>query len=245
MRTPFVGADRLRRGIPDRCATAGRQHVLLSGPHRVHELQYRGAQRVLGVGIRTDVDLPQPRGHQIVGQAGTGDPFEDLLGQRQGGLTCGHIVHAGGAHLLGAFAFLPLGQLLFQGDRLAGEHLNARLGSAPREVDQCEGEGDEDSGDRADEDRGEEAEQRDDELDALDLDTDLEDAVVVVEWGEGRLPDDVDALAIAIERPSGTDLEAEDAVRLDLSYVENWSLIGDVAIVMKSAKAALLGRAAR
>ena len=37
----------------------------------------------------------------------------------------------------------------------------------------------------------------------------------------------------------------EDAVRLDLSYVENWSLIGDVAIVIKSAKAALLGRAAR
>ena len=37
----------------------------------------------------------------------------------------------------------------------------------------------------------------------------------------------------------------EDAVRLDLSYVENWSLAGDVAIVIKSAKAALLGRAAR
>ncbi|WP_341578551.1 sugar transferase [Microbacterium schleiferi] len=37
----------------------------------------------------------------------------------------------------------------------------------------------------------------------------------------------------------------EDAVRLDLSYVENWSLAGDVAIVIKSAKAALLSRAAR
>jgi len=37
----------------------------------------------------------------------------------------------------------------------------------------------------------------------------------------------------------------EDAVRLDLSYVENWTLAGDIAIVVKSAKAALLGRAAR
>lgn len=40
-------------------------------------------------------------------------------------------------------------------------------------------------------------------------------------------------------------LSWEDAVRLDLSYVENWSLAGDVAIVVKSAKAALLGRAGR
>lgn len=45
---------------------------------------------------------------------------------------------------------------------------------------------------------------------------------------------------------SGRDnLAWDDAVRLDLSYVENWSLIGDIAIVIKSAKAALLGRAAR
>jgi len=35
-------------------------------------------------------------------------------------------------------------------------------------------------------------------------------------------------------------LSWEDGVRLDLSYVENWSLIGDVTILIKSAKAAIL-----
>jgi lipopolysaccharide/colanic/teichoic acid biosynthesis glycosyltransferase len=34
-------------------------------------------------------------------------------------------------------------------------------------------------------------------------------------------------------------LSWEDTVRLDLSYVENWSLIGDVGILAKTAKAAL------
>ena len=49
-----------------------------------------------------------------------------------------------------------------------------------------------------------------------------------------------------LSQVSGRDnLAWEDAVRLDLSYVENWSLVGDIAIVIKSAKAALLGRAAR
>lgn len=32
-------------------------------------------------------------------------------------------------------------------------------------------------------------------------------------------------------------LDWEDAVRLDLYYVENWSLVGDLAILMKTAKA--------
>lgn len=49
-----------------------------------------------------------------------------------------------------------------------------------------------------------------------------------------------------LQQISGRDnLAWDDAVRLDLSYVENWSLVGDIAIVIKSAKAALLGRAAR
>jgi tRNA threonylcarbamoyladenosine biosynthesis protein TsaE len=50
-----------------------------------------------------------------------------------------------------------------------------------------------------------------DELDSLDLDTDLEDAVVVVEWGEGlaeRLSDN--HLDIRLER--GTDTEVRTAV---------------------------------
>ncbi|WP_248240049.1 sugar transferase [Microbacterium kunmingense] len=34
-------------------------------------------------------------------------------------------------------------------------------------------------------------------------------------------------------------LSWEESVRLDLSYVENWSLLGDVAILLKTAKAAL------
>jgi lipopolysaccharide/colanic/teichoic acid biosynthesis glycosyltransferase len=33
-------------------------------------------------------------------------------------------------------------------------------------------------------------------------------------------------------------LSWEETVRLDLSYVENWSLIGDVAILARTAKAA-------
>ena len=35
-------------------------------------------------------------------------------------------------------------------------------------------------------------------------------------------------------------LSWEDSVRLDLSYVENWSLVGDVGILAKTAKAALM-----
>ena len=34
-------------------------------------------------------------------------------------------------------------------------------------------------------------------------------------------------------------LSWEDSVRLDLSYVENWSLLTDVAIVFKTARAVL------
>ena len=36
-----------------------------------------------------------------------------------------------------------------------------------------------------------------------------------------------------------SDLSWEDSVRLDLSYVENWSITGDVLILLKTAKAAL------
>ncbi|WP_292833485.1 sugar transferase [Microbacterium sp.] len=35
-------------------------------------------------------------------------------------------------------------------------------------------------------------------------------------------------------------LSWEESVRLDLSYVENWSLVGDAAIILKTAKAALM-----
>jgi lipopolysaccharide/colanic/teichoic acid biosynthesis glycosyltransferase len=34
-------------------------------------------------------------------------------------------------------------------------------------------------------------------------------------------------------------LSWEDSVRLDLSYVENWTLMGDLLIVAKTARAAL------
>jgi lipopolysaccharide/colanic/teichoic acid biosynthesis glycosyltransferase len=34
-------------------------------------------------------------------------------------------------------------------------------------------------------------------------------------------------------------LSWEESVRLDLSYVENWTLIGDIVILFKTAKAAL------
>jgi lipopolysaccharide/colanic/teichoic acid biosynthesis glycosyltransferase len=34
-------------------------------------------------------------------------------------------------------------------------------------------------------------------------------------------------------------LSWEDSVRLDLAYVENWSLMGDIVIVLKTGKAAL------
>jgi len=33
-----------------------------------------------------------------------------------------------------------------------------------------------------------------------------------------------------------SDLAIEDAIRLDLRYVENWSLSGDLAIIMKTAR---------
>jgi lipopolysaccharide/colanic/teichoic acid biosynthesis glycosyltransferase len=34
-------------------------------------------------------------------------------------------------------------------------------------------------------------------------------------------------------------LSWEESVRLDLSYVENWTLIGDIVILFKTARAAL------
>jgi exopolysaccharide biosynthesis polyprenyl glycosylphosphotransferase len=41
-----------------------------------------------------------------------------------------------------------------------------------------------------------------------------------------------------------SDLSWEDSVRLDLSYVENWSMVGDFVIVASTAKAVLLGSGA-
>jgi tRNA threonylcarbamoyl adenosine modification protein YjeE len=50
------------------------------------------------------------------------------------------------------------------------------------------------------------------ELDDLDLD--WEHAIVVVEWGAGKLDEADDRLTIAIERPAGGDPLAEDAPRI-------------------------------
>jgi lipopolysaccharide/colanic/teichoic acid biosynthesis glycosyltransferase len=41
-----------------------------------------------------------------------------------------------------------------------------------------------------------------------------------------------------------SDLGWDDAVRLDLSYVENWSTVGDLAIVSKTVRAVLGGKGA-
>ncbi|MBU8819218.1 sugar transferase [Mycolicibacterium goodii] len=41
-----------------------------------------------------------------------------------------------------------------------------------------------------------------------------------------------------------SDLSWEDSVRLDLSYVENWSMIGDLVIIASTVKAVLLGSGA-
>ena len=38
-----------------------------------------------------------------------------------------------------------------------------------------------------------------------------------------------------------SDLEIEDAVRLDLSYVENWSLLQDLIIIGKTVRTVLRG----
>lgn len=46
-----------------------------------------------------------------------------------------------------------------------------------------------------------------------DLDLDWQHAIVVVEWGAGKLEDAGDRLVIAIERPAGGDPLAEDAPR--------------------------------
>ncbi|WP_169166313.1 tRNA (adenosine(37)-N6)-threonylcarbamoyltransferase complex ATPase subunit type 1 TsaE [Cellulomonas taurus] len=51
-----------------------------------------------------------------------------------------------------------------------------------------------------------------DEVDALDLDTSLEESVTVVEWGEGLVEQLAqDRLEIALRRPHGGDPLAEDA----------------------------------
>jgi lipopolysaccharide/colanic/teichoic acid biosynthesis glycosyltransferase len=42
-----------------------------------------------------------------------------------------------------------------------------------------------------------------------------------------------------------SDLEEEDAIRLDLRYVENWSLTYDLQILWKTARAVLARRGAR
>jgi lipopolysaccharide/colanic/teichoic acid biosynthesis glycosyltransferase len=38
-----------------------------------------------------------------------------------------------------------------------------------------------------------------------------------------------------------SDLQTEDAVRLDLSYIENWSPIKDLVIIVKTIKTVLAG----
>ena len=38
-----------------------------------------------------------------------------------------------------------------------------------------------------------------------------------------------------------SDLSWEETVRLDLSYVENWSMMGDLLIIGKTLKAVLMG----
>jgi lipopolysaccharide/colanic/teichoic acid biosynthesis glycosyltransferase len=41
-----------------------------------------------------------------------------------------------------------------------------------------------------------------------------------------------------------SDLGPEDAVRLDLTYVENWSLWRDMVIILKTVRTVLAGRGA-
>jgi lipopolysaccharide/colanic/teichoic acid biosynthesis glycosyltransferase len=41
-----------------------------------------------------------------------------------------------------------------------------------------------------------------------------------------------------------SDLDWEESVRLDLFYVENWSMAGDVAIIAKTLRAVLLSKGA-
>ena len=41
-----------------------------------------------------------------------------------------------------------------------------------------------------------------------------------------------------------SDLDVKDAVRLDLSYVENWSLLGDIMIIAKTVTTVLRGEGA-
>lgn len=36
-----------------------------------------------------------------------------------------------------------------------------------------------------------------------------------------------------------SDLPLEEAIRLDLRYVENWSLLGDISIILKTVKVVL------
>jgi lipopolysaccharide/colanic/teichoic acid biosynthesis glycosyltransferase len=41
-----------------------------------------------------------------------------------------------------------------------------------------------------------------------------------------------------------SDLEVEDAVRLDLTYIENWSLANDIAIIARAVRTVLRGAGA-
>jgi len=54
-----------------------------------------------------------------------------------------------------------------------------------------------------------------DEVDALDLDTDLEDSITVVEWGEGMVEQlSQDRLTVEIQRPRGAERELDDDTRI-------------------------------
>jgi len=53
------------------------------------------------------------------------------------------------------------------------------------------------------------------EVDALDLDTDLDDSVTVVEWGEGMVEQlSQDRLEIDIQRPRGAERDLADGTRI-------------------------------
>jgi len=51
-------------------------------------------------------------------------------------------------------------------------------------------------------------------LEVEDLDLDWDHAIVVVEWGAGKLDEAGDRIEIAIDRPSGGDPLAEDSPRV-------------------------------
>ena len=66
-----------------------------------------------------------------------------------------------------------------------------------------------------------------------DLDLDWDHAIVVVEWGAGKLDDAGDRLMIAIERPAGGDPLAEDSP----AHGAHHAAVGDAAGAALDARA--------